>query len=203
MVLVAVSPTASPGRPWQYIVLEAGAYVSRDTLSEAFIPAPSQDRWTAPVPEISGEVSASVLADVTGDGDPEWVLLLWRPWQDWPIQKWVSAPSPLSGFRDAAGESCHLLLVDPATGREIWAGSALPAPMIALAAGDVSGDGRIEIVTLEGNYELGRGGPARRVNVWRWAEFGFTLAWRSDPVEVRELRLFGDERNGILAIGIR
>ena len=32
-------------------------------------------------------ISASAFADVTGDGTAEWVLLVWRPWRDWPIQR--------------------------------------------------------------------------------------------------------------------
>jgi len=61
------------------------------------------------------------------------------------------------------------------------AGSALPAPLLALAVGDVDGDGRNEVVTLEGDYATGRSGPATHVNVWRWSGFGFTLEYRSPP----------------------
>jgi hypothetical protein len=82
-------------------------------------------------------VTASALADVTGDDLAEWVLVVWRPWRDWPIQSWSPAPSPIAGFHDADGNSCHLILLDPRDGRQIWAGSALPAPLMSLAAGDV------------------------------------------------------------------
>jgi hypothetical protein len=126
-------------------------------------------------------VVASVLADVTGDGAPEWALLVWRPWQDWPIQRWSAAPSPIAGYRDASGQSCHLVLIDPRDGSEIWAGSALPAPFLALAVEDVDGDGANELFTLEGSYANGREGPGSRVDVWRWNGFGFTLQWRSPP----------------------
>jgi hypothetical protein len=124
-------------------------------------------------------VAASVLADVTGDGAPEWALLVWRPWQDWPIQGWSSAPSPIADYHDASGQSCHLILIDPGDGREIWAGSALPVPLLALAVEDVDGDGRNEVLALEGRYADGRDGPGRHVDVWRWNGFGFTLQWRS------------------------
>jgi hypothetical protein len=124
-------------------------------------------------------VTASALADVTGDGKPEWALVVWRPWRDWPIQRWSSVPSPISTFQDAAGNSCHLILLDPEDGREIWAGSALPAPILALIVEDVDEDGVNEVVTLEGRYAHGDEGPATRVDVWRWNGFGFTLDWRS------------------------
>jgi hypothetical protein len=149
------------------------------------------------------QVTDAALADVTGDGDPEWVLVVWRPWRDWPIQRWSSAPSPVAGFHDAAGDSCQLILLDPNDGREIWAGSALPVPMLALEVGDVDGDGRDEVVTLEGEYAAGRQGSATHVDVWRWNGFGFTLVWRSAPGVFRQLCLTDVGNGGILEIVVR
>lgn len=148
-------------------------------------------------------IAASAFADVTGDGTAEWVLLVWRPWRDWPIQRWSPAPSPIAGFHDAAGDSCHLILLDPHDGREIWAGSALPAPLLALAVEDVDGDGCDEVVTLEGDYATGREGPAAHVDVWRWNGFGFTLEWRSPPGVFYRLRLTDADNSGILDIAVR
>ena len=156
-----------------------------------------------PTLESTWRVADAVWADVTGDGFPEWVLLVWRPWRDWPIQQWSQAPSPIAGFHGASGESCHLLLLDPASGRETWAGSALPVPLMALAVGDVDGDGLDEVVALEGDYATGPTGPASRVNVWRWQGFGFELVWRSERGVLHELRLLPAPRGGILAIAVR
>ena len=203
MLLVLVSPTASPQQPWKYIVFEHGAFVWRDAVRETYGAIPSVDHRTWPRLATSGDVAASVLADVTGGGTLDWILLVWRPWKDWPIQDWLPAPSPIAGFHDAAGDSCQLMLIDSGTGREIWVGSALPAPLLALAVGDVDGDGLNEVVTLEGDYDSGRGGRARRVDIWSWEGFGFSLEWRSAPVWVRELHLFGDPHGGILTIGVR
>ena len=165
------------------------------------LPVPSSPcPLTVPV---DWRITASVLADATNDGAPEWTLIVWRPWRDWPIQRWISAPSPIAGFHDAAGNSCHLILLDPSDGREIWAGSALPAPLLALAVGDVDGDGRNEVMTLEGNYAAGRDGPATRVDVWRWNGFGFTLEWRSPPGDFRQLRLTNTNNGAILTVVAR
>ena len=140
---------------------------------------------------------------MTGDGSPEWALVVWRPWRDWPIQSWSTAPSPIADFHDAADESCHLILLDSRDGREVWAGSALPAPILALAVGDVDGDGRSEVVTLEGDYATGRNGPARRVDVWKWNGFGFTLEWRSPPGVLHRLGLTDANDDGILDVAVR
>ena len=104
------------------------------------------------------------------------MLLVWRPWRDWPIQRWSAVPSPIAGFHDARGDSCHLILLDPRDGREIWAGSALPAPLSTLSVEDVDGDGRNEVRTLEGSYA---GGESTHMDVWCWNGFGFTLEQRS------------------------
>lgn len=127
------------------------------------------------------DVTASALADVTGDGAAEWVLLVWRPWRDWPIQRWSDAPSPIAGFHDACGDSCHLILLDPEDGHEVWAGSALPVPLLGLAVEDLDGDGTAEVLTVEGSYADGRDGVGKHVDVWVWNGFGFTMEWRSPP----------------------
>ena len=68
---------------------------------------------------------------------------------------------------------------------------------------DWDGDGRNEVVTLEGEYAAGRGGPAARVNVWRWNGFGFTMDWRSPLGVLRQLRLTDVDNSSILDIVVR
>ena len=206
-VVTLLLPSSAPLAPWQVYAFHDGSFTRLPTSFSPPPPVPLSPCLPCPsspplVPP-TWHVTASVLADVTGDGALEWVLLVWRPWRDWPIQRWSSAPSPIIDFHDAAGDSCHLILLDPRDGREIWAGSALPAPLLALAVGDVDGDGCNEVVTLEGDYATGREGPATRVDVWRWNGFGFTLKWRSSPGIFRELRLTDVDNSGILDIAVR
>jgi len=206
VVILALLPCSAPLISWHVYTFRDGALT---LLPASLPPSPS-----SPSPLVSlsprslllppiWHITASALADVTGDDTPEWVLLVWRPWRDWPTQRWSPAPSPIAGFHDAAGESCHLILLDPRDGREIWAGSALPVPLLALAVGDVDGDGGYEVVTLEGDYATGRDGPATRVDVWRWNGFGFTLEGRSSPGTFRQLRLTDGDNDGVLDIAIR
>ncbi len=211
VVLLAALPRSAALEPWQVYAFHDGSFTlpipsllapSAPPPLVPLSPCPSCLPSPSPLPP-SWHVTGSVRADVTHDGLPEWVLLVWRPWRDWPIQRWSLAPSPIAGFHDAAGDSCHLILLDPRDGREIWAGSALPAPLLALAVGDVDGDGLNEVATLEGDYATGREGPATRVDVWRWNGFGFTLQWRSSPGTFRELRLTDVHNSGILDIAVR
>jgi hypothetical protein len=205
VVLLAALPGSAPLPPWQLYAFHEGSFVLLDPFLLPALSAPSRappSPSRLPLPR-SWHVTDSVLADVTDDGVPEWVLLVWRPWRDWPIQRWSSAPSPIADFHDEAGDSCHLILLDPRDGREIWAGSALPAPLLALAVGDVDGDGSNEVVTLEGDYAAGREGPATHVDVWRWNGFGFSLRWRSSSGVFRELRLTDADNSGILNIAVR
>jgi hypothetical protein len=204
VVIVSASHQSALPLPWRIYTLHdessevafsSPAFFSPSSLVSLSPPlSPLPDTW---------DVTASALADVTGDGVTEWVLVVWRPWRDWPIQRWTEVPSPIAGFHDTAGDSCHLILLDPHDGREIWAGSALPAPFMSLAVGDVDGDGRSEVVTLEGDYETGRSSSATHVDVWQWSGFGFTMAWRSPPGFFHELHLIDANGDGTLDVAVR
>ncbi len=154
-----------------------------------FSPAP----YNLPVVPADWEVTASALADVTGDGIYEWILVVFRPWRDWPIQKWYDTESPISDFHDENGFSCHLAVLDPEDGSEIWVGSPLPHPIVNMAVGDVDRDGILEVVTLRGDYESGRKDNATHIDVWFWDDFGFTLKYQFPIKKPTNLlpRLFG------------
>lgn len=130
------------------------------------------------------DVRAQVYADVTGDGSPECVLAVWRPWRDWPITRWSPAASPITANRDARGDSAHVAVLKPGPGgtyRSVWVGSALIRPVTALA---VLPDGTL--ATLEGRYASGRTAPSTALSEWSWTGFGFRLE-RRRPVTARQL----------------
>jgi hypothetical protein len=202
LVSLALLSRAAPLPPWQVYTFRDGAFTLSNT-HETAASFPPVSKRPLPATPADWHVTAAAMADVTGDGEAEWALLVWRPWRDWPVQEWASVPSPITDFHDAAGDSCHLILLDPKDGREIWAGSALPAPLLALAVGDVDGDGRNELVTLEGNYATGRDGPASHVDVWQWNGFGLSLEWRSPKDTLRQLRLTDTGNDSTLSIAVR
>ena len=196
---LASAPASTPLPPCRVYTYQAGAFrpvepAPSPCLSDAALAPPAAlPREHLRIPP-DWRITTSALADVTGDGLPEWVLIVWRPWRDWPIQDWSPAPSAIAEFHDAAGDSCHLILLDPYDGRQVWAGSALPAPLLALAVDDVDGDAHNELVAIEGDYIS----PAGSVVVWKWNGFGFSLEWRSPPGRLRQLWLTNADRDSIL-----
>lgn len=199
---LSASATSLPG--WQAYAFRAGT----------FIPV-QMGEWANPqicpfagLPP-SWHVLTALQADLTRDGRPECALLVWRPWEDWPIMRWSDTPSPIAANRDAHGDSAHIILIEPTADsgrrpyREIWAGSALAVPIVQIAAGDVNGDGLDELVALEGDYTSGRYGPARHVAVWRWNGFGFTLDWRGPREHLVALALADLDGDGVVEILVR
>lgn len=143
------------------------------TAAGALYPPPSCPSLHLPA---SWDVRSGVYADVTGDGSPECVLAVWRPWRDWPITRWSASPSPITGNRDARGDSSHVAVLKPGPDgsyRNVWVGSALYRPVTALT---VLPDGRL--VTLEGTYARGRDATAVALSEWTWTGFGFRLERR-------------------------
>lgn len=201
IVVLTLLAASAPGAPWRFYVFRQGMFVPLDLSgAQCCLPAVSVH---PPATPSTWQVAACALADVTGDDAPEWALVVWRPWRDWPIQRWSAAPSPIAAFHDAGGSSCHLILLDPRNGRQVWAGSALPAPLVDMAVGDVDGDGANEVIALEGTYAAGRAGPAYHITVWKWNGFGFTLVWRSPRGVFYQLGLTDADNDDILEIAVR
>lgn len=140
--------------------------------------------YNIPAVPADWEVTAGTLADITGDALCEWVLVVWRPWRDWPTQKWLDTESPIRDFHDEHGLSCHLVVLNPEDGSEIWVGSPLPHPIVKMVVGDVDRDGTLEVMTLRGDYENGRRDTATHLDIWFWDDFGFTLKYRF-PIKKR------------------
>jgi hypothetical protein len=134
----------------------------------------SEIAWQSPE---SWQVVQAAISDLNHDGAPEVTLLVWRPFQPWPVDQWLPHGGRIDSFHDAADYSCHIILIGWRDGQygEVWAGSALAEPINNFAAADLDGDGRQELVTLEGTYAGPRSAPARRLKVWEWNGFGFTV----------------------------
>ncbi len=147
-------------------------------------------------------VTQAMLADLNHDSSIEIVMIVWRPFSSWPIDAWLPHGGRINGFHDQAGQSCHLILVGRKDGqwREVWAGSALADPLIQIGAVDLDGDGREELLALEGRYAGQRSDSRGSIAVWRWNGFGFALVTRAPGRFMQfESVSTGDNRTRILA----
>ncbi|HSF80021.1 MAG TPA: CapA family protein [Anaerolineales bacterium] len=137
-----------------------------------------QPVWESP-PE--WRVVDLALGDPNDDGRNELVLALYKP-----------APS--------GGETSHPFILGYRSGmyRLLWGGSAVRDPILEVELGDVTGDGRQELVVLE---ESAANEP-HTLAVWRWHGWGFSQLWRSPNGHYRDLSLIPGEGEGIQTISI-
>jgi hypothetical protein len=139
----------------------------------------SRVAWQSPQ---DWQVRQAAIADLNGDGQPEAVLLLWRPFRPWPVDQWLPVGGRISGFHNATGRSCHIILIGWKGGgyREVWAGSAMADPINSIMTADMNGDQTQELVALEGRYTDPDSTPARTLKLWKWNGFGFSVVSSMD-----------------------
>jgi hypothetical protein len=134
----------------------------------------NQTAWISPP---GWEVVQSAFTDLNRDSIIEAALLVWRPFEPWPVDKFLPYGGRIAGFHDGGGYSCHLILIGW-TGDgygELWAGSALADPITTFAAIDLDEDAAQELITLEGRYTFKGSSPALTMKIWRWNGFGFSV----------------------------
>jgi hypothetical protein len=84
-----------------------------------------------------------------------------------------------------------------AVSSDIFASFTLPMQDAAL--GDLDGDGRQELVVLEGGNAPGD--PAQAVSIWRWFGWGFQREWREavrDAADLWLVDLSGDRQPDVV-----
>jgi hypothetical protein len=141
---------------------------------KASIMTGTQLRWQSP----SGwTVHQASLGDLNQDGLTEAVLLVWRPFDPWPVDQWLPRGGRIADFHNGKGDSCHIILIGWRKDmfRERWAGSALAEPVKSFAVADMDRDGKEELITLDSTYAATPGAPAEALKVWEWNGFGFSL----------------------------
>jgi hypothetical protein len=144
--------------------------------STAIIQRNGEILWSSPP---DWRVIQASISDFNNDDQPEVALLLWREFAPWPVDAYMLHAGRIDDFHDRHNQSCHLILIGwrgQAFG-EIWAGSALADPIVAFRAADLEGDGRHELIALEGDYTSSKL-VAQSLTIWDWNGFGFTLRWR-------------------------
>lgn len=131
-------------------------------------------RWESP-PE--WDVRQAALGDLNHDGSVEAVLLVWRPFKTWSVDRWLPNGGRIDHFQNAEGESCQIILIGWRKNmfRERWAGSALAEPVNRFALADLNRDGMDELITLDSTYTASPSPIANRFSVWEWNGFGFSI----------------------------
>jgi hypothetical protein len=180
--------------------LQADGRQERISLTEgqAAITSAGETVWESP-PE--WQVIQAGFADLDRNGLPEAVILVWRPFEPWPVDRFLPYGGRIAAFHDREGDSCHIILVGWLSDgyQELWAGSAMADPVRSYAAVDLDRDGLQELVTLEGRYADPRNAPGRAVKVWEWNGFGFSLVSEMKGIfSVMVSSLAGDGRVLIL-----
>ncbi len=134
------------------------------------------------------QVVQASFSDLNHDGLPEVTLLVLRPFQPWPIDRYLPHGGRIQDFHNYNGMSCHLILIgwQQDAIHELWAGSALADPLQQFIAADLDGDGRQELLALERSYNDSSSPPSRAITAWEWNGFGFTLLARQ-PGRYRDL----------------
>ncbi len=132
-----------------------------------------QSVWRSPA---GWRVHQAEFSDLNHDQRLEATLLVWRPFRPLPVDRWMPYGGRIDAFHDSAGQSCQIILIGWRRGayREVWAGSALAAPLDAFAAVDLDGNGRQELVTREHPYDA----PPQQngvIKIWDWNGFSFLL----------------------------
>lgn len=135
--------------------------------------------WQSP-PE--WEVKQSEISDLDGDGKPEITLLVYRPFEPWPIDRFIPHGGRIASFHDEQGMSYHFVLIawGDDSFREIWAGSALAFQVKSFKTADLDGDGFQELIVIESDYSAETRDPGDSLSVWSWNGFGFSLVTRQN-----------------------
>ena len=120
-------------------------------------------------------VTEAQIGDLNRDGLDEAILLVWRAYRPWPVDKFMPSGGRIKEFHDQKGESCQIILIGWSRGdwRELWAGSGLASPVEQLGVADLDGDGWQELAALEKPYDSSA--SEGELTVWRWLGFGFSL----------------------------
>jgi hypothetical protein len=186
------------------IRVEASSDLDRDGVPEiltlsngrASILTGGRTRWQSPP---AWQVVQAQVTDLNHDGLAEITLLVWRPFKPWPVDTWLPSGGRIKNFHDSKDRSCHVILIGWKQGvfRELWAGSALAEPVKSFAVANLMENDRQYLVALTGQYDDAPSALSRRLKVWEWNGFGFTVvneledsSSRLVPVQTEDGRIF-------------
>jgi len=164
----------------------------------AFLRQGAENLWGSPV---TWEVLDIQISDMNRDGRKELVLLVHRPYEPLPIDRYMPNPGPSSTFKDKRGYTSHIILIGYRKNsfREAWAGSAMARPMMKILAEDIDGDGFDELLGIEWDQNDGINKPYA-VSVWYWKGFNFSLMERKKFKFLQQVDTIEDHERALILI---
>ncbi len=136
------------------------------------------------------QVENVLLADLNWDGKIELNMSLWKQGSygdDLPF--WIEEND--SDFGN------HFFIYGFKEGeiRPIWCSSTIDYPIHKMAASDINGDGKDELVVLEGTYDQPQDSLTKYVGIWSWNDWGFSNDFRSEEDQFCDLKIRKDLDN--------
>ncbi|MBE0447725.1 MAG: CapA family protein [Actinobacteria bacterium] len=137
------------------------------------------------------------LADSTGDGGVNINLSIWKS-GDFGDTKpfWVKE-------NDQSIKN-HFFVFNLVNGkvRPVWQSSNLDRPNCEFLFEDVDGDGKQELIVLEGDYSDKHLSKGEHIAIWRWKEWRFYNEWRSLAGEFKNLDIEGTDENKYIVVDV-
>ena len=136
-----------------------------------------------------------VLADSNNDGVTDINLSVWKPGDFGPSKPFWIKENDMSIKN-------HFFVFDLVRGvmNPIWQSSNLAVPNCGFTFADIDGDGKDDLVTIEGDYSQKFECKGNYVAVWKWNGWGFSNEWRSEQGNFSNLEIEKkDGRNYIIA----
>jgi hypothetical protein len=193
-----IEVVAQGATPWVTVPLDEQTTI---VLDEGTLVVTRQGReiWRS---DPTWDVRQLLVADVNNDGQEEVAFVLWRPFRLEPAIVYETFGFPALWEQDSVRNHLFIYAWRDGVWQRLWCSSPVAEPIIELGAADVDGEGSNELVVLEGTYDA-PDAPPRRVSVWRWNGWGFTLLWRSPGGAWDHLLLRDVTDDGVLDILVR
>ncbi len=131
-----------------------------------------------------------VLADVDNDNKTDILISLWKVGKYGPdLPFWLK--------KNTNDWSNHFFVYKWKKDKIklFWGSSALDAPIKEMAIEDVNGDGKNELIVLEGNYNNSRNCYADYLTVWHWNEWSLFNDFISEKGQYSDLKTKESENN--------
>jgi poly-gamma-glutamate synthesis protein (capsule biosynthesis protein) len=134
----------------------------------------SKTLWKSPA---TWWIDSYKLADVNNDGITDINLSIWKQGS---FDKYM----PVWHDKNDLSIKNHFFVLDLDTKqgtRPIWQSSNLAKPNCSFDISDLNNDGKVELITQEGEYTDNYTCATNNYGIWTWDEFGFTNVWNSNP----------------------